>query len=79
MVGMTMKHEPENQTEGSDATPDEPGVPDEKLDPITSGWATALGQSYPGEPSDTDDAAEPDDASAAQVARNEDLGANRPE
>jgi hypothetical protein len=74
---MTMKHERGDEPDQQDV--DEPGVPDEKLDPITSGWATALGQSYPGEPADADDAADPDDASAAQVARNEDLGTYRPD
>jgi hypothetical protein len=70
MEDMTMKHEPEDQTEGTDARPDEPGVPDQELDPITAGWATALGERDP-QPNE--------DASADEVARGEDLETERPD
>ena len=59
---MTLKHD--RDADG----PDESGVPDEKVDPLVQGWQTALGG--------TDDDTEHDDASADEVARNEDLERN---
>jgi len=66
ILRMTLKHDRES------GPPDEQGVPDEKLDPIVSGWQTALGDKDENE-------RERDDATGDEVARNDDLTTDRHE
>lgn len=69
---MTMKHElapdPEDGSDGDDL--------DVKLDPIVAGWQTALTDPDRDEAKAADDN---DTATAAEVARGDDLETNRPE
>ena len=63
---MTMKQDREADLRDADQL----DVPDEKLDPIVSGWQTALDEDV-----DDDEAADP---TADQVARGEDVEVDRP-
>ena len=56
---VTLKHD-----RGADR-PDEPGVPDDKVDPLVQGWETALGAD--------EETTDHEEATADEVARNEDL------
>ena len=66
---MTMKHD--RDTDAIDAADREDL--DDKVDPLTAGWQTALGQR--GE----DTEREPDQPTADEVARGDDLETDRPD
>ena len=72
---MTMKYDRESDAGDATDTSDRDDL-DEKLDPIVAGWQTALTDPDRDEAQAADDN---DTTTAADVARGDDLGSDRPD